>query len=44
VVCPQSLRVALARFAESSETPVAVLGLAEVAPGYSIEVVETISI
>jgi len=44
IACAQSLRVALARFSEASETRVAVLGLAEVAPGYTLGVVETIDI
>ena len=44
VVCSQSLRVPIARFAELSEANIAVVGLAEVAPGYIVEAVETIEL
>lgn len=41
VACTQSLRLPLARFAETCGTKVAVLGFAEVAPGYAIHPKET---
>jgi len=42
IVCSQSLRLALARFVEALATDIAILGLAEVVPGYTINVLETI--
>jgi len=42
IVCSQSLRLALARFIEAVGVDIAVLGLAEVVPGYTVHVVETI--
>ncbi len=42
VVCSQSLRLPLARFVEAFGGELAVLGLAEVVPGYTLNVVETI--
>lgn len=42
VVCSQSLRLPVARFLEACGAQLAVLGLAEVVPGYTINVVETI--
>jgi len=44
LLCPQSLRVPVARFAEACEARLAILGLAEVAPGYMIEAVEIINL
>jgi flagellar biosynthesis protein FlhA len=44
LICPQSLRVPLVRFVELAEVNVSVLGLAEVAPGYIVEAVETIDL
>jgi flagellar biosynthesis protein FlhA len=41
VICTQPLRLPLARFAETCGTHVAVLGFAEVAPGYAIHPKET---
>lgn len=43
VVCSQSLRLPLARFVEALGADIAVLGLAEVVPGYTVNVLETIS-
>lgn len=43
IACPQSLRFPLARFAELCAARVAVLGLAEVAPGYSLNLKETLT-
>lgn len=43
-VCTQPLRLPLARFVESAALDASILGLAEVAPGYTIEVKETIAI
>jgi len=42
IVCSQSLRLPLARFVEALGADIAVLGLAEVVPGYTINVLETI--
>jgi len=42
-VCSQSLRLALARFIEAFGGRLSVLGLAEVVPGYTVNVAETIS-
>jgi len=42
IVCSQSLRLPLARFIEAFGGELAVLGLAEVVPGYTLNVVETI--
>ncbi|MBC5805526.1 MAG: FHIPEP family type III secretion protein [Candidatus Eremiobacter antarcticus] len=44
VVCSQSLRLALSRFLEACGTSIAVLGLAEVAAGYAIDVWGTIGL
>ena len=44
IVCSQSLRLALARFIEALGGTIAVLGFAEVVPGYTINIAETISI
>ncbi|MBV8164300.1 MAG: FHIPEP family type III secretion protein [Candidatus Eremiobacteraeota bacterium] len=43
VVCSQSLRLALARFIEALGGTTAVLGFAEVVPGYTVNIAETIS-
>ncbi len=43
IVCSQSLRLALARFIEAFGGRLSVLGLAEVVPGYTVNVAETIS-
>ncbi len=43
IVCSQSLRLPLARFIEAFGGSIAVLGLGEVVPGYTINVVETIA-
>ena len=43
IVCSQSLRLPLARFVETFGGHLTLLGLAEVIPGYSINVAETIS-
>jgi flagellar biosynthesis component FlhA len=43
IVCSQSLRLPLARFIEAFGGTLAVLGLAEVVPGYTIDVAETLS-
>jgi flagellar biosynthesis protein FlhA len=43
IVCSQSLRLPLARFVEAFGGTLAILGLAEVVPGYTIKVVETIA-
>ena len=42
IVCSQSLRLPLARFIEALGADIAVLGLAEVVPGYTVNVLETI--
>ncbi|HLW36976.1 MAG TPA: FHIPEP family type III secretion protein, partial [Candidatus Eremiobacteraceae bacterium] len=42
IVCSQSLRLPLARFVEALGADIAVLGLAEVVPGYTVNVLETI--
>jgi flagellar biosynthesis protein FlhA len=42
IVCSQSLRLALARFIEAFGGETHVLGLAEVVPGYTLDVIETI--
>ncbi len=44
LVCAQPLRLPLARFVETAGLDAVVLGLAEVAPGYTIEVKETIAL
>jgi flagellar biosynthesis protein FlhA len=44
IVCSQSLRLPLARFIEAFGGTSSVLGLAEVVPGYTVNVAETISI
>jgi flagellar biosynthesis protein FlhA len=44
IVCSQSLRLALARFIEALGGTIAVLGFAEVVPGYTINITETITI
>jgi flagellar biosynthesis protein FlhA len=43
IVCSQSLRLPLARFIEAFGGTLAVLGLAEVVPGYTVNVADTIS-
>ncbi|MDQ6766305.1 MAG: flagellar biosynthesis protein FlhA, partial [Candidatus Eremiobacteraeota bacterium] len=43
IVCSQSLRLPLARFIETLGGTLNVLGLAEVVPGYTVNVAETIS-
>ena len=44
IVCSQSLRLPLARFVEAFGGTLHVLGLAEVVPGYTINIAETISV
>lgn len=44
VICSQSLRLALSRFLEACGTSIAVLGLAELAAGYAIDVWGTIGL
>jgi flagellar biosynthesis protein FlhA len=44
IVCSQALRLPLARFVEAFEGQLAILGLGEVVPGYTINVVETIDV
>ncbi len=43
IVCSQSLRLPLARFLEAFGGTLAVLGLAEVVPGYTVDVAEMIN-
>jgi flagellar biosynthesis protein FlhA len=43
IVCSQSLRLALARFIEALGGTIAVLGFAEVVPGYTVNIAETIT-
>ncbi|MDQ2762512.1 MAG: flagellar biosynthesis protein FlhA, partial [Pseudomonadota bacterium] len=44
IVCTQSLRLPLARFAESCDASIAVVGLAEIVPGYMVAVQGTLSV
>lgn len=44
VVCSQSLRLPLAAFAEANEVQARILGMAEIASGYTVEVTETIGL
>jgi flagellar biosynthesis protein FlhA len=42
IVCPQSRRLPLARFVEAYGGHLTVLGLGEIVPGYTLNVIETI--
>jgi flagellar biosynthesis protein FlhA len=42
IVCPQSLRLPLARFVEAYGGHLTALGLGEIVPGYTLSVIETI--
>ena len=42
IVCSQSLRLPLARFVEALGADIGILGLAEVVPGYTVHISETI--
>lgn len=42
IVCSQSLRLPLARFVEAIGADIGILGLAEVVPGYTVHIIETI--